>query len=317
VDAYLVPLGVSAAIPFGGRHLSASALRLQNDLLLFDCGESTQFRLRAAGLRTGPLRAIFITHLHGDHYYGLLGLLATLSLVGRTQPLTIVGPEGIRGFVESTPAIEARSRPFEIEFVELPTSFSGGVVFSTKSYRVRAARLDHTIFAVGYRVDVESAPGTLNVDLARELGVVDPVQYGRLKKGDAVIGVLGRVESGDVMGPPHKGASFAYVTDTRPCDGGVELASGVDLLYHESTFLERDRERAVETGHSTARQAAEVARIAGAAELLLSHFSARYRDGEAFEDEAREVYSNCRAAVELQRYDVEARSDRMVNLKGT
>ncbi|MCB0718452.1 MAG: ribonuclease Z [Bacteroidetes bacterium] len=316
MDSYLVPLGVSAAVPFGGRHLSGLALRLEHDLLLFDCGEATQFRLRAAGVRTGPLKAIFVTHLHGDHYYGILGLLATLSLVGRTDPLTVVGPEGLAKFVDATPAMESRQRPFEIEFVELPPTFSSGVVFKGDSYTVRAARLDHTIFAVGYRVDEAGSPGHLNVELARKLGVVDPVQYGRLKSGEAVVGMLGRVESGEVLGPPLRGPSFAYVTDTRPCAGGVQLARDVDLLYHESTFLDKDAERAVVTGHSTAREAAEVAKEAGAGELLLSHFSARYREGDAFEDEARTVFPACRAAVELQRYDVAASRNRITNANG-
>ncbi|NNE33676.1 MAG: ribonuclease Z [Rhodothermales bacterium] len=308
MEEYIVPLGVSAAIPFGGRHLSSVALKISGDLMLLDCGEATQFQLRAAGVKPGPLRTIFITHLHGDHYYGLLGLLATLSLVGRTTPLTIVGPADLEAFLRSVPTYEGRKRSFDIRFIPLASDFSSGVVYHGDTYTVRAARLDHTVFAVGYRVDVADTPGTLDVDLARSLGVVDPVQYGRLKMGEAVVGMLGRVESSDVLGPPHRGASFAYVTDTRPCAGGQALAKNVDLLYHEATFLESEQHRAVETGHSTAKGAAEVAESSGARRLMLAHFSARYPDCSVLEAEARSVFPNSMAAVELKRYKLKEES---------
>lgn len=279
---------------------------MPKELIVFDCGEATQFRLREAGLRPGPLSAIFVTHLHGDHYYGLLGLLASLSLLGRSNPLTIVGPVGLRRFLDSVPELEGRTRSFELNFVEIDAGFSSGVVLNGDGYTVRAARLDHTVFAVGYRIDLDGTAGTLDVELARSLGVVDPVQYGQLKKGQAVVGMFGRVEAADVLGAPHRGASFAYVTDTRPCDGCYHLADGVDLLYHEATFLEPEKARAVETGHSTALEAAEVAKESGAKHLLLSHFSARYPDASVLESEARSIFRQTGAAIELKRYPVMA-----------
>ncbi len=306
---FVVPLGTSAAVPFAGRHLSSLALKLPRELLLFDCGESTQYQLRAMGAKTGQLSTILITHLHGDHYYGLLGLLATLSLLGRKEPLTIVGPIGLEDFLDSVPRIEGRTRGFDVRCIEIRPDFTSGVVLERESYTIRAAKLDHTIFAIGYRLDVADTPGSLNVDLAMSLGVVDPIQYGRLKKGEAVVGMLGRVEASDVLGPPHRGSSFAYVTDTRPCSGGLELARNVDLLYHESTFLESENKRADETGHSTAAGAAGVAVNAGAKRLLLTHFSARYEDVSLLEAEAQAVFPKTVAAEELVRYAVRVSAD--------
>lgn len=306
MEEYIVPLGVSAAVPFDGRHLSSVAFRMPKELILFDCGEATQFRIRDGGIRPGPLSTICVTHLHGDHYYGLMGMLATLSLLGRSDPLTIVGPVGLARFIDSDPGLEGRSRLFEINFIEIDSDFSSGVVLNGSGYTIRAARLDHTIFAIGYRIDIDDSPGTLDVELARSLGVVDPVQYGHLKKGRSVVGMLGRVEAADVLGTPHRGASFAYVTDTRPCSGGHQLATGVDLLYHEATFMDSEKNRAIETGHTTASEAATLAREAGAKRLLLSHFSARYPDSLVLENEARTIFPNSRAAIELKQYPVSA-----------
>jgi ribonuclease Z len=297
----LIPLGTSAALPLRNRHFSAVALQWAGRLLLFDCGEGTQFQLLRAGLKAPRIEALFLTHLHGDHWYGLPGLLATLGMVGHARPLTLVGPHGLAACLAALPGMDAQ--PFPLLFVELDEGFGQGIVYETAAFTVEARPLAHTVFTVGYRFQERTRPGNLIPDALRHLGVTDYAHLRQLKAGHAVTLPDGRtVRPQDVTGPSKPGVSFAYVTDTRPCEGGRLLARGVDLLYHEATFAEAHRDRAVETGHSTAREAAGVARAAGARRLLLGHFSARYPDPAVLVAEARTVFQNTEAAMELEAY---------------
>lgn len=302
----ITPLGTSGAIPAYGRHFSATTLAhdRSGDLLLFDCGEGTQFRLAALGAKPGRLRAIFVTHLHGDHCYGLHGLIGTLALVGgERESLLVVGPTGIEAYLRHRPGA-SHNLPFRLDVAELdPAALTGGSVYEGDGYCVEARALEHGVPCVGYRFQESDRPGALDVERARSLGVTHPPDFGRLKRGEAVVLPGGRrVESGDVLGPTQRGQAFAYVTDTRPCDGGRELARGADLVYHEATFGDEHVDLARRRNHSTARQAAEVARDAGAQRLLIGHFSARYRDEDlsALREEARAVFPSTELAVELE-----------------
>lgn len=301
----IIPFGTASAIPTTHRHLSALALQRQGQILLFDCGEGTQFRLLDAGLNRSRIDAIFITHFHGDHFYGLMGLLSTMALLDRKDDLTVVGPEGIEAILRAVPGLKNDWLPYHVRFVELPEEFEHAVVFETEAFWVEARPVEHRVFTVGFRYEEKPRPGHLDVDKANALGVTDYRHYRMLKAGETVTLDDGRVvESAEVVGPERPGASFAYVTDTMPCAGGRALADGVDLLYHEATFAEDLHDRAVETGHSTAREAAEIARDAGANRLLLGHFSARYTSVDALVEEARAVFKNTEAAQELRRYDL-------------
>ncbi len=299
----VIPLGTASAVPTRERHLSGTALRREGRLLLFDCGEGTQFQLLRAGLKRSHLDAIFITHLHGDHYFGLMGLLSTLALLKRTEPLTVVGPAGIAEIVQAMPGVREDDLPFRVAYVELWDDLRHAGVFETETYTVEARPLDHRVFTVGYRFQGKTQPGHLDVERAQALGVTDYRHYRALKAGEDVTLDDGRrVPPEAVVGPPRPGGSFAYVTDTRPCEAAVTLARDADLLYHEATFGEDLPERAAETGHSTARQAAEIARRAGAKKLILGHFSARYKDVSGLVEQARDVFQNTEAAEELKRY---------------
>ena len=301
----IIPLGTSSAIPTRDRHLSSTALRWEGRLLLFDCGEATQFQLLRAGLKHSHLDAIFITHLHGDHYFGLMGLLSTLALLNRIEPLTVVGPAGIAEIVQAMPGVRDDDLTFRVAYVELWDDLKREVVFDTKAFTVEARPLDHRVFAVGYRFQEKMQPGRLDVERAQALGATDYRHYRALKAGEAVTLDDGRVVQPEaVVGPPRPGVSFAYVSDTRPCEAGVTLARSADLLYHEATFTEDFKANAVKTGHSTARDAADVARRAGAQKLILGHFSARYKDVSVLVDEARAVFQNTEAAEELKRYKI-------------
>ena len=299
----VIPLGTASAHPARERHLPALAVRREGETLLFDCGEGTQMRLARAGLKRTRLEAVFVTHFHGDHLYGLFGLLTTLALLERSDPLAVVGPEGIEEIARGVPGLQNDWLPYEIEFVELDEDFSRQIVLDRPDYRVVARPLDHRVFCIGYRFEEKARPGHLDVERANALGVSDYKDYRLLKAGEAVTTEEGRrVEPDEVVGPERPGVSVAYVTDTAPCEAGRALADGADLLYHEATFLDEMRERAAETGHATARQAAEVAAGAGAERLLLGHFSARYDDSAVLAREARRVFENTEAAEELKRY---------------
>lgn len=299
----LIPLGTASAIPAHGRHLSALALQRQGTVLLFDCGEGTQFQLIRAGLKRSRIDAIFVTHFHGDHFYGLMGLLSTMALLHRTEPLTVVAPEGLEAILRALPGLANDGLPFEVRYVEIAEGCEHAIVAETDVYTVEARSLQHRVFTIGYRYQEKPRPGNLDVEKAQALGITDYRHYRDLKAGKAITLADGRtVRPDEVVGPPQPGGSFAYVTDTEPCEAGVTLARAVDVLYHDATFGQDVQHRAVATGHSTARDAAEVARRAGARKLLLGHFSARYQTLDTLVEEARAVFQNTEAAEELKRY---------------
>lgn len=301
---HVIPLGTASAIPTRTRHLSGMALVVEGRVLLFDCGEGTQMQLIQAGVKHMRIEAIFISHFHGDHFYGLFGLLATLALLQRPQPITIVGPHGIGDVVTNVPGLDPTFLPFSLEFVEMPLTMQRERVYATSTFTVDAAPVEHREFTAGFRFEERPKPGKLDVERAVELGVTDPTQYRLLKQGRSVRAGGREVRSADVVGPPQPGRSFAYVSDTRPCANSVSLAHRVDLLYHEATFGAELADRAVATGHSTATEAAEVARAARASRLLIGHFSARYAEPQPLVDEARTVFAATEAAEELKSYSV-------------
>lgn len=299
-----IPLGTASAIPSRDRHPSASVLVREGRLFLFDCGEGTQMRLMEAGLAPTRIEAVFITHLHGDHFFGLMGLLSTLSLMDRAEPLTIVAPVGLAHAVAQMPGLNMDWLGFEIDFVELADTLDKRVVFRDEAFFVEVRPIEHRTFTVGYRFEENAMPGHLDPDEARRLGVTDYADFRALKRGESV-NVSGRtVHPDEVVGPERPGRVLAYVTDTQPCENGRVLARNADLLYHEATFGEAHAKRARETAHSTARQAAGIAASAGAKRLLIGHFSARYDDPAELMREAQRVFKNTEVAEELKRYSI-------------
>ena len=300
----IIPLGTASAIPSQDRHPSATALLRAGRVLLFDCGEGTQLRFMDAGLKITRIDAVFITHFHGDHFFGLPGLISSLSLLDRRTPLTVVGPLGIGAALAELPGLDLDWISFPIVFVELNDTLTRKVVFETSEFFVEARLIEHRMFTAGYRFEERPRPGRLDAERAKALGVTDPRRFGDLKAGRPVNVGERTITPEMVLGPEQPGRSFAYVSDTRPCEGGRVLARSADLLYHEATFMETHAERAVETGHSTAREAATVARDAGAKRLLIGHFSARHADPSGLLQEAREVFKNTEVAEELNRYSL-------------
>lgn len=285
-DLRLVFLGTSSGTPTRERNVSSVAVLIDGAVLLFDCGEGTQHQLLRAPVRSGTIETIFITHVHGDHVYGLPGLLATLSMNGRTKPLTIVGPPGVREYLEGVLATTQHNPMFPIEYAQPP--------FRGRGFRVIAGPLEHSVEVFGYCLIEDDRPGRFDPEKARALGIEPGPRYAELaRNGDA-----------RVVGPSRRGRRVAYLTDTRPCEGGVQLARDADVVIHESTYATEMLADAEERLHSTAAGAARVARDAKASRLILTHFSARYGDVKLLLDEARALFPNTDAAYDLAVFDV-------------
>lgn len=287
-------LGTAAARPTVGRNVSSIALQREGELMLLDCGEGTQRQMMRYGTGFG-VGAIFVTHLHADHFLGLIGLLRTLSLQGRTEPMEIYGPRGSRKTLQQAIHLGVERVRFPVEIVEL----RDGDRVEREEYDVVAFQARHGTRAVGYALKEHDRLGRFDVEKARALGVPEGPLFGRLHRGETV-DVDGRtIRPEDVVGPPRAGRSVVYTGDTLPSDTVREVARTADLLIHDATFGAEEAERARDTRHSTAREAAEVARDAGARRLILTHLSARYADDpDPLEAEAREVFPGARVAYD-------------------
>jgi ribonuclease Z len=281
VDLDVLFLGTAGSAPTARRGLPATLVRRSGDRLLFDCGEGTQRQLvRSVGLL--ELEDVFVTHFHADHVLGLPGMMKTFSLRQRERPLTVYGPVGLRRLFAGLAPVIGRTT-FEVALVELEPNAE----LDRDGYRIAAFAVDHGPAALGYAVVEDPRPGEFDPLRARELGVAAGPDFGRLQRGETVDGV----RPDQVMGEPRRGRKVVIAGDTAPCDMTRLVAFEADLLVHEATFLEEDAERAAETRHSTALQAAALAASAGVSMLALTHVSPRYGGGE-LRDEARAAFEN-------------------------
>ncbi|MEL7834871.1 ribonuclease Z [Fodinibius sp. Rm-B-1B1-1] len=297
----IVPLGVGSATPTATRHLSSVAVWREGSVYLFDCGENAQMRMLQGGLKRSQIDCIFISHFDTDHYSGLVGLLSTLQLQRRDRELTIVGPEGIQEYVEWNFEFANIDLSYPINFVEVEEGFEEKRVVDEDEFYVEARPLNHTKFCVGYRFQEKDKPGKVDAEKAQEQGISEDWQYKELKAGNDVELDDGTVvKSADIVGHPRPGDSFAYITDTKYCPNSVKLAMNTNVLFHESTFSESLSEKAEETGHSTAKDAARVANEAKTKLLVITHFSARYTNEYVLLREARDDFFPTWVATELR-----------------
>lgn len=293
-------LGTSAAWPSAQRNVSSTAIKWGGEVLLFDCGEGTQRQLQRSELSYMAVGKIFITHLHGDHHYGLPGLLKTMQLNERTEPLDIIGPPGLRDLMNVYGRIASVKGTFDVRVTELEDSGS----LADGIYSVQARKLHHGVYNLGYAFMEPDRPGRFDKPKALELGVPEGPLFRRLQQGETVRTPDGKtVAPEDVLGPARKGRKIVITGDTGPCEALIELAQDADLLVSEATYCQDLAEKAVEYGHMTAAQAADMARRAGVQRLVLTHVSPRYTDDAQHLAEAKAVFPE--VAVARDHWSVE------------
>lgn len=287
-------LGTSASRPTVGRNVSAIAVQREGELMLWDCGEGTQRQMMRYG--TGfAVGSIFITHMHADHYLGIIGLTRTLALQGREEPMEIFGPRGSSANLHDALHLGVNRLGFPVAIREL----APGDRVERADYDVEAFEVRHGVSAVGYRMQEHDRPGRFDVDRARALGVPEGPLFGRLHRGETVETEGGVVRPEQVVGPPRPGRRVVYTGDTRPLASTVEVAKGAHALIHDATFSVEETARAHDTHHSTARGAAEIGQRAQVRELLLTHISARYSANPGpLEEEAQGVRPGSRVAYD-------------------
>lgn len=280
-------LGTSAALPTVERNVAGVMLQREGELLLFDCGEGTQRQMMRYGAGFG-VDHLFVTHYHADHTLGIPGLLRTMGLQGRTAPLTLYGPRGAPRHLGALLALGMERPKFPVELVEVKP----GDVLPRGDYEIVVGEVDHKGECVGYALVEHDRLGRFDPERARVLGIPEGPMWGRIHRGEPVTLPDGRVVAPDeLVGPARPGRRVVYGGDSAPCDAMLRLAERADLLIHEATFGEDERERARETHHSTAREAATIARDALARRLVLTHISARYsREAPELLAEARAVF---------------------------
>jgi len=306
----IIFLGTGSAAPINDRNLSGTAVIRRGEIFLFDCGEGTQMQFRKAGLRPGKLRYILITHLHGDHLFGLPGLLTSLHMAGCHQQIELFGPVGIAEYIRFHQQLCQFTLGYPLAIHEICAT-TPAALWQTEEFHIEWQPLSHRIFTAGFALIEAARPGRFDVERADQLGVPNGPERGRLQRGESIILPNGRrVHPENVLGPPRPGLKLAYCLDTAPCAGAEKLAANADVLIADSTFPQADVEHAHATGHSTSGDAARLARTCGVQKLLLTHFSGRLRqeDLPALVEEARAIFPNSEAATDLARFVVAHRA---------
>lgn len=304
-------LGTSSGVPTRSRNVSSVALRLPQraQMWLFDCGEGTQHQILRSDLKVSQLRRIFITHMHGDHIFGLMGLLASVGLSGSAHEIDIYGPAELNDYLQACSRYSQTRFSYPINVRKVRP----GVVYEDDEFRVLCDRLEHRVTAFGYRVEEKDRPGRFNVKKAEALGIPPGPVYGRLKRGETISLPDGRrIRGTDLCGTPQVGRKMVYCTDTVYCDRAVELARDADVLIHEATFAHQDADLAYQRLHSTSTMAAQVALGAQVRQLLMTHFSPRYAPGNDLQlddllQEARAIFPNTDMAYDFLTYEMPRR----------
>jgi ribonuclease Z len=296
----IVFLGTSGSLPTPERSSSSVAVKIGRSVVLLDCGEGTQRQMVAAHIGFSRVKMIFVTHLHGDHVLGVPGLLQSMTLQRREDPLDVFGPRGLHVFLQGVSnTLGGPGFPVTVHELAEP-----GVIFEGKGFGVETCRAEHSLESWSYALRENPRPGRFHPDKARALGVPEGVLWKRLQDGEEINVADRVVKSLEVSDPPRMGRRIVYTGDTKPSDNIVGLASGADLLIHEATFGDELVKRAAEDGHSTASQAADVATRAGVNRLILTHISSRYGDTAPLLEAARKVFPHTQIAEDLLEVDV-------------
>jgi len=288
----LTILGFNSAIPTINANPTSQYLNIRDSGILIDCGEGTQVQLRKAKIKFNSINQIFISHLHGDHVFGLLGLISSLSLLGRENSLTIFGPKGIKDFVENQLKIVQSYHEFELIFHELASKESE-LIFENTKYSVHTIPLKHRIYTNGYLFREKQSSRKLNMEEIKKYPEIEICDYQNLKSGNDFILSDGFVlKNSSLTFDPLIPKSYAFCSDTIYNEKIIPIIKNVDLLYHEATFLDAFKEMAIKTGHSTSLEAGIIAQKANVKKLIIGHFSNRYSDYEILLEESKTVFPN-------------------------
>ncbi len=301
-------LGTSSGVPSLTRNVSSLALKLSqsSEVWLFDCGEGTQHQIMKSNIKSSQIKKIFISHMHGDHIYGLPGLLATLGLSGNSKGIEIYGPSELEGFINSALKSSFCKLSYPLHFVKVEKFASEKkFLFENEKIKVNCASLKHKIPAYGYRVSEKDKPGIFDIKKAETLKIPPGPIYSELQQGKFITLTDGRSFDGkEFCGPPRKGESFVYCTDTVFSESAVSLSKNADLLVHESTFSQEDESMAYEKLHSTTIMAAKTALLSNTKKLIITHLSPRYTTKNSITPkdllkEAQKVFQNTHLAKDF------------------
>ncbi|MGC9516639.1 MAG: ribonuclease Z [Methanomicrobiales archaeon] len=300
----LVFLGTSSALPSKFRNHSAVALKAYGEIFLFDCGEGTQRQMSIIKLSPMKITKIFITHLHGDHFLGLAGLIQSMGFRGRKQPLNIFGPKGMVKILEYLLQLGYFSLSFDIKVHEI----ENGTIFEEEGYKVECCMMNHTVPNYAYSIIEKRKPKFIK-EKALSYGIKPGPDYGKLQKGMPVKVGDKIIKPEQVLGPERKGIKIVYSGDTRPCPQMVKFAQNANILIHESTFESKYGDKSQENGHSTTIEAAEIAKKAKVNKLILTHISTRYKNTDLMEKEAQNIFKNSVIAEDFKEIEVKRNGD--------
>jgi len=289
-------------MPTKGRNLPSVVVRRENEVIMFDCGEGTQKQMVLSKIGFNKKMKIFITHMHGDHVLGLPGMFQSMSLLGRSKELDVYGPQGVRDFVESV----NRTVQFQLAFPLRIHEVGPSTVLNEPYYEIKAVRANHIVPCLSYGLVEKPKPGRFNLKKAQTLGVPKGPLWKKLQLGQDVKIGSRIVKSSDVVGSPRPGAKLVYAVDTRPCSAVRRLAANADLLIHDGSFDDSMRDKAKEYGHSTASEAANLARQAQVKQLALMHISAMYNNPSVLLRQARKIHRRTVIASDLMVIEVKA-----------
>jgi ribonuclease Z len=299
----LTILGCHSATPREHKHTTSQLLEIRGNLFLIDCGEGTQMQLRKSKIKFSRIQHIFISHLHGDHFYGLIGLISTFRLLGRTAPLTIYGPKGIKEIITLQLKLAKSWTDYELHFKELVSTVSVPL-YEDEHVKVATIPLDHRVYTNGFLFSTKSEKRKIKSKAIAGLDL-KPFHFLQLQDGFSI-----QLENGntykneELTAAPDPPKQYAYCSDTAYNKALIDRVAGVDLLYHESTFLELHKELAKKTKHSTAKEAADIAQKAGVKKLMLGHYSNRYSDKNDFIKEASVIFENVILSEDLKSFSV-------------
>jgi ribonuclease Z len=287
-------------MPTRKRNLPCVVIKRGPEVIMLDCGEGTQKQMRYSKIGFNKKMKILISHMHGDHVLGLPGLFQSMSMLGRTKKIDIYGPEGLKDFIESTERTVKYSRRFDLVIYEV----NEGKIIEEDEYEIFSKWIDHDFPCLAYALEEKEKPGKFKLNKAKELKIPKGPLWKELQKGKSIKIDNKTIKSNDVLGPSRPGIKLVYASDTRPCKSVISLSKNADVLIHDCTFEGSHKDKAQEYGHSTASQAAKIAKEACVKKLILIHISAMYEESNNLLEQAAKIHKDTILAEDLMKIEV-------------